>query len=77
MPIYEFHCRKCGTDFEELTSLSGVASVVCSHCGSKRVDKLMSAFAVQGSDPMAKASAEPGGCGACGAPQRGMCGMDN
>jgi putative FmdB family regulatory protein len=77
MPIYEFHCSKCGADFEELTSMSGAAAVTCRHCGSKRVDRLMSSFAVQGGDAMAKAAAEPGGCGACGAPQRGMCGLDS
>lgn len=72
MPIYEYHCLKCGEDFEELlSSSSDPENMSCRSCGSRRVRRLLSAFAVGGNG--ANAAAEPGPCGACGAPRRGMC----
>ena len=47
MPIFEFHCRKCGCDFEELVA-AGADLAPCPGCGSKRVEKKVSAFAVTG-----------------------------
>ncbi|MDQ7032143.1 MAG: zinc ribbon domain-containing protein [Desulfonauticus sp.] len=41
MPIYEFCCKKCGEEFEELV-LKDDTSIVCPHCHSKEVEKLMS-----------------------------------
>ncbi|MBI3782530.1 MAG: zinc ribbon domain-containing protein [Deltaproteobacteria bacterium] len=76
MPIYEYRCEKCGTEFEELTSTADSNSICCKHCDSRRVTRVLSAFAVGGSDHNAMAAAEPGPCGACGASQRGMCGND-
>jgi putative FmdB family regulatory protein len=70
MPIYEYHCDKCGSDFEELVSRSEEHTVKCG-CGSARVQRVLSAFAVGGSGD--SASVEPGPCGACGAPERGSC----
>ncbi len=72
MPIFEYQCRKCGARFEKVVS-SAEAATNCKECGSARVEKLLSVFAVFGSSRSAAAS-EPGPCGACGAPRRGMCG---
>jgi len=72
MPIYEYRCQACGTEFEELLRAADADGVVCRRCESSRVTRLLSAFAVSGSESLAEA--EPGGCGACGAPRRGMCG---
>jgi len=74
MPLYEYECRKCGTRFEELVSASAADAVHCRACDSKRVTRLLSAFAVGSAGGAKAAAAEPGGCGACGAPRRGMCG---
>ena len=41
MPIYEYRCRNCGATFEILVRTGTV--VLCSHCGSLLVDKLISA----------------------------------
>jgi putative FmdB family regulatory protein len=71
MPIYEYHCDQCGRDFEQLVSRSDEQAVQCG-CGSARVQRLLSAFAVGGNGE--RASFEPGPCGACGAPERGSCG---
>ena len=75
MPIYEYLCRGCGHSFEELTlSATNAQRTACPKCDGKRVERLLSAFAVGGGSGAEVASAEPGGCGACGAPRRGMCG---
>ncbi len=44
MPIFEYKCNKCGTEFEELVS-STDSKVECPECGSSDVDKLISGFA--------------------------------
>lgn len=71
MPLFEYKCRACGAKFEKIVT-SSAAEVVCKHCDSPQVEKLLSVFAVVGASRSA-ASAEPGPCGACGAPRRGMC----
>jgi putative FmdB family regulatory protein len=71
MPIFEYRCRECGSKFEKIVS-NGNSEVVCKHCSSKRVDKLLSVFAVSGASSEASACGS-GACG-CGAPGRGMCG---
>ena len=76
MPIYEYRCEHCGSQFEELTSSAGAAQVRCRQCNGRRVTRLLSAFAVGGNGPAAVQPAEAGPCGACGAPQRGMCAAD-
>ncbi len=71
MPIFEYQCRDCGTKFEKIVASSD-AMVTCKKCESREVQMLLSVFAVGGER---KSSApEPGPCGACGAPRRGMCG---
>ncbi|MDY6877263.1 MAG: zinc ribbon domain-containing protein [Chloroflexota bacterium] len=41
MPIYEYHCRDCNVTFEVLVRSS--TTVICPHCGSSSLDKLLSA----------------------------------
>jgi putative FmdB family regulatory protein len=72
MPLFEYKCRDCGETFEKIVATS-TAPVVCKHCASPQVEKLLSVFAVAGAS-RSQAPAEPGPCGACGAPRRGMCG---
>ena len=66
MPMYEFKCRKCGADFEELATPAEVEAgeVVCSECGSKQVDRQMSTFASGGD--ISTGSSLGGGCGSSG-----------
>lgn len=40
MPIYEYHCEKCGEDFECL--IIGNDTPACTGCSSKKVTRLMS-----------------------------------
>ena len=65
MPIYEYKCSRCGHEFEELV-FSRDETPPCPDCGSKDVERLMSACAVQtdgdspGLGPMPRANS---GCG--------------
>jgi putative FmdB family regulatory protein len=73
MPLFEFKCRDCDTTFEKIVPTS-TTEVVCKSCQSDHVEKLLSVFAV---GPSSRAGGyEPGPCGSCGAPQRGMCSLD-
>ena len=48
MPIYEFHCDKCGRDSEILVRSSDWKGTECPHCGSKKLAKKFSTFASAG-----------------------------
>lgn len=73
MPIFEYRCGDCGAQFERIHASSANGTVTCKKCESPRVEKLLSVFAVGGAS-RAATSPEPGPCGVCGAPRRGMCG---
>lgn len=48
MPIFEFECSQCHTDFEELVRNSEAASKVeCPNCGGRKVKKKLSTFAAR------------------------------
>ena len=52
MPIYEYHCNSCGSEFEEFMSISVKApKVACPQCGSKRTKRMISqtSFQLKGS----------------------------
>lgn len=46
MPLYSFHCTKCREDVELLIGFSDTP--VCSACGSKKLQRLMSLTAPPG-----------------------------
>lgn len=50
MPMYEFRCRECGEDYEELVSGSTADDdVECPTCGAEgAAERKLSAFAVSG-----------------------------
>lgn len=75
MPIYEYSCRKCGQDFEEL--VFGDTPPLCPHCGSSDTAKLMSCCAHHsggGSDAAPSAPPSGGGCGGCSGGNCAACG---
>jgi len=77
MPIYEYACRTCGAEFEELARAD--ERVPCPRGGAgHRVEKKLSAFATARADSTARARAEaPGSCGTCGDPRGpGACAAD-
>jgi putative FmdB family regulatory protein len=44
MPIYEYECRRCGHQFEQLVLKGTIAA--CPECKSRKLEQLLSAFAV-------------------------------
>lgn len=70
MPIYEYECGDCGRQFEKIVYRTS-GTIACDSCGSARVEKRYSAFAVgAGNSPRSEA---PSGCTTCGAERPGMC----
>ncbi|MCP4599536.1 MAG: zinc ribbon domain-containing protein [Proteobacteria bacterium] len=72
MPIYEFKCKSCGSDFEELVFGSD-ERVPCPECESGDVFRKPSAFAIKSGDKFVPASGSscsgctpgPSGCSGC------------
>jgi putative FmdB family regulatory protein len=69
MPIYEYHCPKCGTDFELL--VRGETVIACPDCESRKVERRMSAPARSGGaqgapDYSRLGPPSGGGCGSGG-----------
>jgi putative FmdB family regulatory protein len=65
MPIYEYHCEKCGMDFECL--VFGKEKPDCKGCRSKKVRKRMSAcgFISKGGGGQTVKKAAGSSCGSC------------
>lgn len=65
MPIYEYRCLDCQTDFEDLIrNKADEEALECPSCRSKNLVKQMSAFGVQGAveKPITAGSSSCGGC---------------
>ena len=69
MPLFEYRCRDCEKRFEEI--VLGEAKPRCPSCESRKVEKLLSVFAVGSGGGGKSAALEPagGGCGSCGDPR--------
>ena len=74
MPIFEYRCGKCSTEFERIL-FNDSDNVDCPSCGEKDSQRLLSSFAVGSGEAKSAASSESGPCG-CGAPRPGMCGLN-
>lgn len=78
MPIFEYHCQDCGTDFEKLVRRAS-DDVQCPSCQDKphTLETRYSTFAARanGASPEPRMSGG-GGCpaGMCGTP--GLCGRN-
>ena len=64
MPIYEFACKKCKKEFEELVFKTD-EPVHCPKCNSSQVKRLMSVAAIKTKSGF-KAATKSGGDGGCG-----------
>lgn len=78
MPIFEYHCQDCGSDFEKLVRKAGDA-VSCPSCGDAKPANLeirYSTFAAHANGAPKAAPQPAGGCpaGMCGTP--GLCGRN-
>lgn len=75
MPIYEFECGSCRKSFQTYTPTMKWDHVRCPKCGSIKVDKLLSRFAVGAADgkgdfdsdsnSAGECSGDPGNCQKC------------
>lgn len=65
MPLYEFQCKSCGREFEDL--VLGSTRPACPSCSGQELKRLLSVFALNGTadDPVPAA----GECGTCGDPR--------
>lgn len=76
MPLFEYHCKKCDHQFELLVMRS--TTPACPECNSKKLQKMLSTFAVNTNGSSAAREAMPGPCGSCGDPRGpGACAWDN
>jgi putative FmdB family regulatory protein len=66
MPLYEFQCLGCKTEFEELVR-NAEEKVECPKCGKSKVKRLMSkvAFKCEGSSMRTTAGGGGSGCSTC------------
>lgn len=44
MPLYEFKCKSCGRQFEELVNNYSAKKVKCPKCKSGKMEKVISSF---------------------------------
>jgi putative FmdB family regulatory protein len=65
MPIYEYRCRGCGTDFEKYVPGARTA-IVCPSCQGSDVMRKLSVFGLRSDVGAAPAASMSGGGGCCG-----------
>lgn len=76
MPLYEYVCRACNTDFETLVPASrrDAADTACPQCGEAKTARKISLMARP--IPSAGGASQPFDCGAPGGCCGGSCAMD-
>lgn len=65
MPIYEYTCPSCSTDFEKLLRRSD-EPVACPSCGEPGPRRRLSSFSFSAPTPSSAPSCSPCSGGACG-----------
>jgi len=73
MPIFEFACEDCGTQFEKLMRASQRDDVLCPSCGESHVTQQVSTFAAR-ANGISRDSAPSCPSGMCATP--GLCGRN-
>ena len=77
MPVFEFHCKTCKSEFKTLRRSDKLSEVACPDCGSVKLARLLSVTAAPSpGDTLAPPSACSGpmmGGGCCG----GGCNLNN
>ena len=73
MPIYEYTCEGCNTEFQKLLSLSSMDTMIkCPDCGS-RTRRKFSVFSAFSSTVIGSTSSISGGGGGCCGGGGGSC----
>jgi len=71
MPIYEYRCERCGHEFESLVmSREDAENIRCPGCGSVKVAKALSTFAVGAAPQKSSAPSCGGSCPSGSCPYR-------
>jgi len=68
MPIFEYKCLKCDSEFEKLVfSAAAAGGVHCPGCDSPEVEQLFSCFSgvSRGSDGSTRSITASSGCSSC------------
>ncbi len=74
MPLYEYACRSCASQFEVLVRANETPE--CPSCRGKDLERRLSVFAAHTAGA-APRSASPAPCGSCGDPRGpGACSMN-
>lgn len=47
MPIYEYHCKNCGHQFEIMQKITETPSINCVKCGKNTLEKIISSTQFQ------------------------------
>jgi putative FmdB family regulatory protein len=63
MPLFEFTCKTCHETFEEITSSTSRQTIICPKCGSRDVQKLLSATVQTGKGSSLSAGSSCSGSG--------------
>ena len=75
MPIFEYLCKECDNAFEKI--VQGSKKPDCPSCGSKKLEKQLSVFAVSGGSGNFQPGPATGPCGSCGDPRGpGACSLN-
>ncbi len=62
MPIYEYKCPKCNSQFEYLAKNTDDEAKTCPECGAKHPVKQLSTFSAAASGPSIGSSCSTGDC---------------
>lgn len=71
MPIFEYHCKNCQEEFEQIV-FNGKTKIKCPKCQGGKVSKKVSAFSFKSGSKFVAASASKG-CGGCSSHNCGSC----
>ncbi len=75
MPIYEYRCKECGNEFEELI-LGKEENISCPKCKSSNISRLLSLCRskVSGNEFSIGGTSSGGGCSSCSGGNCSSCG---
>jgi putative FmdB family regulatory protein len=67
MPIYDYHCKDCGSDFETLVrSMFSNETIFCPECGGQHTSKAISLVAATKGSVPGHAGASAASSASCG-----------
>lgn len=71
MPIYEYTCKKCGSEFEVI--VFGDDKPRCPACGAKNPKKNMSSFGFSAGHKFKSSGGSGSSCSGCSSPNCSSC----